>query len=90
MHCSGCSVGCAKALYTDAAPAGVHAGPAGTLTLGTYDIALPPGQAALSTTPNLCPATCTQRYPGPLNVISTFLHMWAAGTRAWCICLLLH
>ena len=61
--------------------------PAGVLTLGSLDVTLPPGQAAVSTTPNVCPSTCTQRFPGPLNVFHTFLHMCASACR-WLVWLL--
>jgi hypothetical protein len=48
---------------------------AGILTLGTTDIRLPAGKRAVSTPPNLCPSTCTRKFPGPINVFNTFLHM---------------
>lgn len=51
----------------------------GVLTLGTYDIAIPPGKAEFAVPPNLCPSACTKKFPWALNVSYTFPHMHQIG-----------
>ncbi len=52
----------------------------GTLTLGSFEIAVPPGAAAWSTPANVCPGACTAQLPGPVTLVDSFYHMHQLGT----------
>ncbi|GIL73428.1 hypothetical protein Vretifemale_3547 [Volvox reticuliferus] len=51
----------------------------GFLTLGTLDISIPPGVANYSSTPNLCPRSCTQQMTRPVTMILAGFHMHPLG-----------
>lgn len=52
----------------------------GTLTLGSFEIAVPPGAPAWSTPANVCPSACTAQLPGPVTLVDSFYHMHQLGT----------
>ncbi|GLI64570.1 hypothetical protein VaNZ11_007891 [Volvox africanus] len=51
----------------------------GFLTLGTLDIAIPPGVANFSSTPNLCPSSCTKQMSRPVTMLMLGFHMHTLG-----------
>ncbi|KAG2444120.1 hypothetical protein HYH02_009061 [Chlamydomonas schloesseri] len=53
----------------------------GVLTLGTYDIAVPPGEPSYTTVPNVCPGACSSQLAaaGPVTLIESFYHMHKLG-----------
>ncbi|GIL49739.1 hypothetical protein Vafri_6017 [Volvox africanus] len=51
----------------------------GFLTLGSLDIAIPPGVANFSSTPNLCPSSCTKQMPRPVTMLMLGFHMHTMG-----------
>ncbi|KAG2493150.1 hypothetical protein HYH03_008574 [Edaphochlamys debaryana] len=55
----------------------------GVLTIGSLDIAVPPGAPSWSTPPNVCPGGCTAAMagasPGGFTVVDSFYHMHQLG-----------
>ncbi|KAL6747241.1 PHM/PNGase F domain-containing protein [Haematococcus lacustris] len=52
----------------------------GVLTLGSYDINVPPGQSNFSVPANACPSACTSRLTHSLTLTYNFLHMHQTGS----------
>eukprot|EP00877_Chromochloris_zofingiensis_P000822 jgi/Chrzof1/10740/Cz05g10200.t1 len=52
----------------------------GVLRLGEMHLVIPPGQAAHTSPPNLCPATCTRKLKTPLTLVYNYFHMHQTGT----------
>ena len=62
-------------------PGGLRPHDMGVLALGSVTFALPPRTPDYSAPPNLCPAACTARLPGPLTLIWSGFHMHTLGKR---------
>ncbi|KAJ3024574.1 UNVERIFIED_CONTAM: hypothetical protein HDU68_007999 [Siphonaria sp. JEL0065] len=55
----------------------------GVLILGSEDIHIPGNSSKYTATPwNVCPSTCTRKFPTPLTVISNGFHMHTLGHNA--------
>ncbi|GFH29015.1 DOMON domain-containing protein, partial [Haematococcus lacustris] len=52
----------------------------GVLTLGSYDINVPPGRSNFSVPANACPSACTSRLTHSLTLTYNFLHMHQTGS----------
>ncbi|KXZ43942.1 hypothetical protein GPECTOR_77g38 [Gonium pectorale] len=54
----------------------------GVLTIGSYDIAVPPDSSSYTTEPNYCPAGCTSQLAaggGAVTLVESFYHMHELG-----------
>ncbi|KAJ3216242.1 hypothetical protein HDU67_009752 [Dinochytrium kinnereticum] len=52
----------------------------GVLTLGSISISIPPNSLEPTVLkPNLCPSTCTSKFPGPITLLSSGIHMHNLG-----------
>jgi Copper type II ascorbate-dependent monooxygenase, C-terminal domain len=51
----------------------------GTLTLGETGFTILNGSSTFTVGPNICAAGCTSQNSGPMNIVSTILHMHRLG-----------